>query len=453
MEKKEISLNNKEIKDKNDEKLNNTSIIEKNGDNLYFDSKSEIENKDKNDSQSNISKSLSVINKNNNNISNSEDDKKNMSIIRTISESKNQHHYPTKRIIVEINQLSKRVTKEENENEYNNRIMVKELRSKYFPLRRGNNTFRNNYHNLNKEKNTIINNENYPNNFKFKNMNVNISKSTNPNIFTNARYDDKKPTKPNLLLNDINEFRNSTQKSKELYNSYNGNNNNNYTSKSNNHFGQNSLRVSDSNNFSEQSNTKPLTLNDLECFPNDNEKIKALLFKYNELLKNLNLFEQRYLTLKSKYNELNQNERNSGNISIKEEDSKYKKYINEENKNLNSKLENYEKIFPQMIYYINDLSNELSLKKINFVELKNYMNTNFNNSNQDNPITSSIDILNENKRTILNRNKKKDSSNKKKTLNRIKSFSNNKEYEELTKKIITGRQGNKVKTKKFYDKL
>ena len=284
-------------------------------------------------------------------------------------------------------------------------------------------------------------------------MNANISKSTNPNIFTNARYDDKKPTKPNLLLNDINEFRNSTHKSKELYNSYNGNNNNNYTSKSNNHFGQNSLRVSDSNNFSEQSNTKPLTLNDLECFPNDNEKIKALLFKYNELLKNLNLFEQRYLTLKSKYNELNQNERNSGNISIKEEDSKYKKYINEENKNLNSKLENYEKIFPQMIYYINDLSNEFNLKKINFVELKKYMNTNFNNSNQDNPITSSIDILNENKRTILNRNKNKDSSNKKKTLNRIKSFSNNKEYEELTKKIITGRQGNKVKTKKFYDKL
>jgi hypothetical protein len=451
MEKKEINLSNKEIKEKDGEKVNNTSIIEKNGDNLYFDSKSEIENKDKNDSQSNISKSLSVINKNNNNISNSEDDKKNMSIIRTISESKNQHHYPTKRIIVEINQLSKRVTKEENENEYNNRIMVKELRSKYFPLRRGNNTFRNNYHNLNKEKNTIINNENYPNNFKFKNMNVNISKSTNPNIFTNNRYDDKKPTKPNLFLNDINEFRNSTQKSKELYNSYNGNNY--YTSKSNNHFGQNSLRVSDSNNFSEQSNTKPLTLNDLECFPNDNEKIKALLFKYNELLKNLNLFEQRYLTLKSKYNELNQNERNSGNISIKEEDSKYKKYINEENKNLSSKLENYEKIFPQMIYYINDLSNELSLKKINFVELKNYMNTNFNNSNQDNPITSSIDILNENKRTILNRNKKKDSSNKKKTLNRIKSFSNNKEYEELTKKIITGRQGNKVKTKKFYDKL
>ena len=451
MEKKEINLSNKEIKEKDGEKVNNTSIIEKNGDNLYFDSKSEIENKDKNDSQSNISKSLSVINKNNNNISNSEDDKKNMSIIRTISESKNQHHYPTKRIIVEINQLSKRVTKEENENEYNNRIMVKELRSKYFPLRRGNNTFRNNYHNLNKEKNTIINNENYPNNFKFKNMNVNISKSTNPNIFTNARYDDKKPTKPNLLLNDINEFRNSTQKSKELYNSYNGINN--YTSKSNNHFGQNSLRVSDSNNFSEQSNTKPLTLNDLECFPNDNEKIKALLFKYNELLKNLNLFEKRYLTLKSEYNELYQKKGNSGNISIKEEDSKYKKYINEENKNLNSKLENYEKIFPQMIYYINDLSNELSLKKINFVELKKYMNTNFNNSNQDNPITSSIDILNENKRTILNRNKNKDSSNKKKSLNRIKSFSNNKEYEELTKKIITGRQGNKVKTKKFYDKL
>ena len=48
------------------EKLNSTSIIKKNGDNLYFDSKSKIGNKNKNDRQCNISKSLSVINKNNN---------------------------------------------------------------------------------------------------------------------------------------------------------------------------------------------------------------------------------------------------------------------------------------------------------------------------------------------------------------------------------------------------
>ena len=451
MEEKEISPNIKEIKDKNDEKLKNTSIIEKNGDNLYFDSKSEIENKDKNDSQSNISKSLSVINQNNNNNSNSEDDKKNISIIKTISESKNHRHYPTKRIIVEINKLSKRVTKEENDNEYNNRMMVKELRSKYFPLRKANNAFRNNYHILNKEKNPILNNENYPNNFKFKNMNTNLSKSTNPNIFTNNRYDNKNPTKPNLLLDDINEIKNSTQKSKEIYSSYNGHIN--YNSKSSNHFGQNSLRVSDSNNFSEQSNTKPLTLVDLQCFPNDNEKIKALLFKYNELFKNLNLFEERYLTLKSEYNELYQKKRNSGNISIKDEDNKYTKYINEENKNLNSKLENYEKIFPQMINYINDVSNEFSLKKINFFELKKYINTDFNNSNQNNPITRCIDILNENKKAILNQNKSTNSKNKKKTLNRIKSFSNNKEIEELSKNILTERKGNKIRTKKFYNKL
>ena len=452
MEKKEISLNSKDIKDKSDEKLKNSSIIEKNGDNLYFDSKSEIENKDKNDSQSNISKSLSVINRNNNNNSNSEEDNKNISIIRTISESKNQHHYPTKRIIVEINKLSKRVTKEENDNEYNNRIMVRELRSKYFPLRKANNTFRNNYHILNKGKIPMLNNENYPNNFKFKNMNTNISKSTNPYLFTNNRYDEKKPTKPNLILDDINEIKNSTQKSKELYSSYNGHNN--YNSKSSNHFGQNSLRVSGSNNFSEQSNTKPLTSADLECFPNDNEKIKALLFKYNELLKNLNLFEQRYLTLKSEYLELYQKKRNSGNISIKDEDDKYRKYINEENKNLNSKLENYEKIFPHMIYYINDISNVFSLKKINFGELKKYINTDFNNNNLNNPITRSIDILNENKKTILNRNKSTNpNNNKKKTLKRIKSFSNNKEIEELSKNILTGRKGNKLRTKKFYDKL
>ena len=199
------------------------------------------------------------------------------------------------------------------------------------------------------------------------------------------------------------------------------------------------MRVSDSNNFSEQSNTKPLTLEDLECFPNDSEKVKALLFKYNELLKNLNLFEKRYLTLKSEYNELYQKKGNSGNI--------------EENKNLNSKLENYEKIFPQMIYYINDLSNEFSLKKINFLELKNYINSNFNNNNQNNPITGSIDILNENKKTILKRNKNNASNHKKKTLNRMKSFSNNEEYEELSKKILTGRQGSKKRTKQFYDKL
>ena len=425
MEEKEINLNIKEIKDKNDEKLKNTSIIEKNGDNLYFESNSEIENKEQNDNQNNISKSLSVINQNNNNNSNSEDDKKNISIIKTISESKNQRHYPTKRIIVEINKLSKRVTKEENDNEYNNRIMVRELRSKYFPIRKANNAFRNNYHILNKEKNPILNNENYPNNFK--------------------------STKPNLILDDINEIKNSTQKSKEIYSSYNGHIN--YNSKSSNHFGQNSLRVSDSNNFSEQSNTKPLTLVDLQCFPNDNEKIKALLFKYNELLKNLNLFEERYLTLKSEYNELYQKKRNSGNISIKDEDNKYTKYINEENKNLNSKLENYEKIFPQMINYINDVSNEFSLKKINFFELKKYINTDFNNSNQNNPITRCIDILNENKKAILNQNKSTNSKNKKKTLNRIKSFSNNKEIEELSKNILTERKGNKIRTKKFYNKL
>jgi len=452
MEKKEISLSNKEIKDKNDEKLSNTSIIEKNGENLYFDSKSEIVNKDKNDNQSNISKSLSIIHNNNNNNSNSnsEDDKKNISIIRTISESKNQVHYPTKRVIVEINKLSRRVTKEENDNEYSNRIMVKELRSKYFPLRKANNTFRINYHISNKENKPMLNNENYPNNLKFKNMNIS-NKNANPNIFTNIRYDDNKPTKPNLILDDINDIKSSTQRSKELYSSYNGHNN--YNSKSNNRFGQNSLRVSDSNNFSEQSSTKPLTLIDLECFPNDTEKIKALLFKYNELLKNLNLFEQKYQMLKNEYNDLYLKKSNSGNISIKDEDDKYRKYINEENKNLNSKLENYEKIFPQMIYYINDLSNEFSLKKINFAELRKYINNNFSDSNQNNPIISSIEILNENKKAILNRNKGSNSNNKMKTLKRIKSFSNNKEYEELSKNILTGRQGKKLRAKKFYDKL
>ena len=418
MEKKELSVDIKENNGKNEEKMNNTSINEKKGENLFFDSKSGTENKDKDDNQNNISKSLSVINNNNNN-SNSEDDNKNISILRTISESKNKLHYPTKRVIVEINTLSKRVSKEENDNEYNNRIVVKELRSKYFPLRKANNAFRNNYHVLNKEKNPMLNNESYPNNSKFKNINVNISKSTNTKIFTNNRYDDQKPTKPNLVLDDINEIKNSTQKSKELYSSYNGQNNYNYISKSNSRFGQNSLRVS--SNFSEQSNAKPLTLEDLECFPNDTEKIKALLFKYNELLKNLNSF------YKSENNELYQKKRNSENNSIKNEDDKYRKYINEENKNLNSKLENYEKIFPQMIYYINDLSNELNLKKINFVELKKYINTNFDNNNQNNPITISIDILKENKKTLLNRNKRTNLKNKNKPMNRIKSFSNNKE--------------------------
>ncbi len=47
------------------------------------------------------------------------------------------------------------------------------------------------------------------------------------------------------------------------------------------------MRVSGSNNFSKQSDAKPLTIVSLECFQNDNEKIKALMFKYNELLKHL----------------------------------------------------------------------------------------------------------------------------------------------------------------------
>ena len=106
-----------------------------------------------------------------------------------------------------------------------------------------------------------------------------------------------------------------------------------------------------------------------------------------------------------------------------------------------------------MINYINDVSNEFSLKKINFFELKKYINTDFNNSNQNNPITRCIDILNENKKAILNQNKSTNSKNKKKPLNRIKSFSNNKEIEELSKNILTERKGNKIRTKKFYNKL
>ena len=178
MDEKDTNLNEDKIKENNDNNnnINNPIINEKENKNLSDSNSSEnriltelenLEKKNNNEQlNNNISKSLSEINKNN-----SDEDKKNISI-KSIIDSNIIFNTPkSKRIIVEINKLSQRVKKDENENESNNRIIAKELRSKYFP-HKNNNNFQNNNYNLFRE------NKNIPktfNNIKLKSGNTNIN--------------------------------------------------------------------------------------------------------------------------------------------------------------------------------------------------------------------------------------------------------------------------------------
>ena len=135
------------------------------------------ENNDK-DQDSNVEKKIitelekiDYKNNNDNDLSKSfsDEDKKTISI-KTISDYNNIISRPlTKTQIVEINRLSQRVSKDEKENEFNNRLMVKELRLKYFPNNKKNKNIKNNYtitiQNKNRNNELITDN-----NFKFKNF-------------------------------------------------------------------------------------------------------------------------------------------------------------------------------------------------------------------------------------------------------------------------------------------
>ena len=159
--------------DKNKQKIHNKDLIDTNNINSpirnikdekdLLDSHSDanklltelenIDNNDKNEKHNDdLSKSLSEINHNN-----SYEDKKTISI-----DSNSIFQNPpliSKKIIVEIDQLSQRVSKDENENETNNRFIMKELRLKYFPnnkINKNAKNIKNNYINYNENKYKIL---------------------------------------------------------------------------------------------------------------------------------------------------------------------------------------------------------------------------------------------------------------------------------------------------------
>ena len=84
---------------------------------MFFDSKNGNQN---NEDENNISKSLSRIEQDNSNNDNNE---------ISISDSNDIFNYPSpKKMLSEMNQLSKRIRENEYENEFNNRTKVEELR-------------------------------------------------------------------------------------------------------------------------------------------------------------------------------------------------------------------------------------------------------------------------------------------------------------------------------------
>ena len=89
---------------------------------MFFDSKNGNQN---NTDENNISNSLSRIEQDNSNNDNNE---------ISISDPNDIFNYPSpKKMLSEMNQLSKRIRENEYENEFNNRTRVEELRTKYIP--------------------------------------------------------------------------------------------------------------------------------------------------------------------------------------------------------------------------------------------------------------------------------------------------------------------------------
>lgn len=443
MEKKETNLNEDKIKEniEDNKKISNPIINEKENKNILDLNSSDsqiltelakLEKKNNNDLQNNnISKSLSEINKNN-----SDEDKKNISI-KSIIDSNIIFNTPkSKRIIVEINKLSQRVRKDENENESNNRIISKELRSKYFP-HKSNNNFQNNY-------NIFRENKNLPktfNNVKLKSVNTDINNKIEMN---------KK------ILMPIIDLENDNKKKDNLKNNINKENNNLDLPKKNNFF-INLLK--EDNNFIDK--IKPITKEELLSFSNEKEKIIALLEKNKQLMNILRTMDEKYKILKHEYIELYKNSNSIGNYNNNNENDEYKKYLLDENKNYKRKLENYDKIFHPLLNYINDLNNELNLKQINSFELKKSINLfdSFNISgdkDKNNPLNKFLKVLNENKDFISERKNTEidDIKYRNKILNKIRSHSNYEDRKEISKKILlTERKGNKNKMKNYYDKI
>ena len=429
-------MDNKETNNEENKEIivNNNSLINRNENKDFLDSNSdskimtELKKIDNNEQLNNdLSKSLSEINRNN-----FEEDKKTISL-KSISESNNNYNRPiSKKIIVEINQLSQRVSKEENENESNNRVMMKELRLKYFSNKKNSKNIENKSTFFNEEVNpkTTLNNLNYRN-------------EKNNKIQTN-----KYNLKPNLILEDLSGIKNDINLNQKNKN----NENNNYNREKSEKRKQFFLNLLKENVYI---NNIDISKEELLKLSNEKEKIIYLLKKNKELIDFIGILSEKYKILKDKYIELYKNTCDLENDNFIEESDEYKKYLINENKNMKQKIENFEKIFPTMINYINDIGGELNLKKINFIEVKKYINNmdySQNNANNKKYEDFFINLLNENKKKIIKR-KKIENDNIKSTdkiLNKIRSHSN---FEDNGKLLLKNPKLIKFKMKNYYNKL
>jgi hypothetical protein len=441
MEKKDILNENKNLDNFEDKEIN-IPIVKENEDKNLSDSNSyenqiitELEKlykKDNNDIQKNtLSKSLSDLNR-----INSEKDKKTISN-NSYLDSNIVFNYPnSKKLIVDVNKLSQRVSKVEYENESKNRMVTKELRSKYFPNKKikfQNNTF---IH-FNETKKVI----NPTNNIRLKSMNPN--RNNNLEIIY----------KNNMISNSVTPNNNNIINYQNIINKEN----NNYKNlpKKNNFF-MNLLK--EDNNYINK--IKPITKAELSKYSNEKEKIIALLEKNRELVDILRKIDEKYKILKNEFIELYKNSNNFGKSDDLNKDNneneQYKKYLIDENKNLKIKVDNYNKIFQPMINYINDLNKVMNLKKINSIELKNSINildsSNNNVDDKNNPLNIFLHTLNENLNNIYK--SKNHDNDYRRSINKISNKMSYGDDEDILKiMLLTDRKDKKNKMKNYYDKL
>ena len=332
---------------------------------MFFDSKNEKQN-----NPNNLGESLSKISPNDSN-----EDKNQISL----SECNDIFNYPSpKKLSSEMAQLSKRIRKEEYDNEFSNREKAEILRTKYITANKtfcDENMYNRNYYKFtpNKEKISIR---------LIGNKNINKINSDKKKLF------DKKILKHNLNLKSINktekiEYINS--KKAFVFD---------FTSKRD--FFSDLLK--EECNFMD--NIKPINKNNLLSIKNDKDKIIILLDKNKEIMNEIRKIEDNYKKLRNEYIELYKNINciSLNNNQFDNINQEYENYIVKENTNLKKKLSNFNDIFFSLTKYINDISQLFHIKQINFVEIKQ----NIINSNSEKEIDkiNINDILNENIKTI-----------------------------------------------------
>ena len=333
---------------------------------MIIDSKKEKQN-----NQNNSHESLSKISPNDSN-----EDKNQISI----SECNDIFNYPSpKKMLSEMAQLSKRIRREECENEFSNRTNVEVLRTKYissYKIYNDENMYKKNYYKFipNKEK------------ISFK---IVDDKNMNKNNSDKKKLIDKKILKPNLNLKSINNaaiLDETNTKNALIFD---------FTTK-NKFF---SDLLNEDCNF--MGNITQINKKDLLRIKNDKDKIIILLDKNKEILNEIRKIEEKYKILRNEYIDLY---RNINNLCLNNDKSEiinheFENYILKENTNLKKKLSNFDNIFLSLTEYINDISKLFNIKQINYVEIKQ----NIINSNSDKDINkiNIIDILNENIKSII----------------------------------------------------